>query len=115
LIRIHIGNGVGRTGFDTGRIAAAQITLDYLAGITAVIHCAERASDSADFAAYTSRLEYDFCPGIGIISDGIHRTGLHTPGFGTLGAGIGHEPPLIVKCKYTNSGLGRIEYAFVFQ
>jgi hypothetical protein len=115
LIRIHIGNGIGGARIGAGWVAATQITLDHLAGIAVVIHCAERTRDSADLAADTCRLKYDFGSGVAIKCDGIDGAGLHTPGFRALRARIRHEAPFIVKGKDANSGFGGVEYAFVFQ
>jgi hypothetical protein len=42
--------------------------------------------------------------------DGLNRTGMHTPCFGTLGTGIGDETPFFMECEYLDTGYGWIEH-----
>jgi hypothetical protein len=81
------------------RVAATKITFDYLASHLRVIDSTERAGNGADFAADTLVVGNNLGASRKVDTDGVNRTGSHTPGFIALGAGIGRKSPLVMESE----------------
>ena len=100
VISIDIGEGIGRADLHTCRCSITEVTLGDHTFVRIVVDCTEGTSDGAHFAANTPRLCNHLGPRFGIECNSAYRADHHAPGFITLGTGIGHFHPPLIKGKY---------------
>ena len=106
-VGIDVGDGAGRAGIGTGRLAAAQVALLDLAGFLHVVDRAERAADGADLAADAGAVVDHLGAGHLVERDRFDRAGVQAPGFVALRAGVGHLATGVMEVEHLDAALGR--------
>ena len=102
-VGIDVDDRPGGAGLGTLRVTAAQVALDHLAGIGIVVDGTEGAGNGAHLAAHTDRIIDFLRTGLSVDGDGLNRTGMQTPGFLALCAGVRDCLESVLKLKNLDS------------